>query len=86
MNSCNSGFARRSGLALVLAAWLAPGAAGAEIDLTALSVEELLSVPITTVSKKEQPWLESAAAVYVLTAEDIRRSGASTSPSFPCPT
>ncbi|MBI4600563.1 MAG: TonB-dependent receptor [Planctomycetes bacterium] len=44
-------------------------------DLDALSLEELLDVEVTSVAKKEQRLSESAAAVYVITQEDIRRSG-----------
>jgi iron complex outermembrane receptor protein len=40
------------------------------------SLEELAATPITSVSRKAKPLRDSAAAVYVLTQEDIRRSGA----------
>lgn len=45
-----------------------------------LSLEELLNVVVTTVSKKSQPLGQTAAAAYVISAEDIRRSGATTLP------
>jgi iron complex outermembrane receptor protein len=45
-------------------------------DLTALSLEELMNIEVTSVSKKEQKLSQAAAAVYVITQEDIRRSGA----------
>lgn len=51
-----------------------------EPDLTELSVEDLLALPVTSVAKKKQPWRESAAAIHVITAEDLRRSGATTIP------
>ena len=44
--------------------------------LKALSLEDLMNVEITTVSKKKEKHREAAAAVFVLTSEDIRRSGA----------
>jgi iron complex outermembrane receptor protein len=47
-------------------------------DLADLSLEELMNVEVFSVSKKAQKLSESAAAVYVLTQEDIRRSGATT--------
>jgi iron complex outermembrane receptor protein len=47
-------------------------------DLTELSLEELMDIEVTSVSKKAQPLSEAPAAVYVLTGEDIRRSGATT--------
>ena len=43
-----------------------------------LSLEELLNVEVYSVSKKKQKLSDSAAAVYVLTEEDIERSGATT--------
>lgn len=45
-----------------------------------LSLEELMSVVVTSVSKKEQTLAETAAAVHVITADDIRRSGATNVP------
>ena len=44
-------------------------------DLSQLSLEELLNVEVTSVSKKAEPLSEAPAAIYVLTADDIRRSG-----------
>ncbi len=43
--------------------------------LTNLSLEELLQIKVTTVSKSPQELSQEAAAIYVLTREDIRRSG-----------
>lgn len=48
----------------------------ADDDLRQLSLEELLQVEITSVSKKPETLAEAAAAVYVLSGEEIRRSGA----------
>lgn len=44
-------------------------------DILELPLESLMDIEVTSVSKKEQKLSESAAAVYVLTAEDVRRSG-----------
>lgn len=53
----------------------------AEVDkLLSLSLEELGNVTVTSVSKKSEPENEAAAAVFVLTQDDIRRSGATTIP------
>ena len=49
-------------------------------ELTALSLESLLNIEVTSVSRREQRLSQSASAVYVITAEDIRRSGATTIP------
>lgn len=45
-----------------------------------LSIEELMNETVTSVSKKEQPLFDSAAAISVLSNDDIRRSGATTIP------
>ncbi len=45
-------------------------------DLSELSLEELMEIEVTSVSRREEPLFEAAAAIYVLTAEDLRRSGA----------
>jgi iron complex outermembrane receptor protein len=48
--------------------------------LKKLSVEELLNIEVTSVSKRPQKLAEAAAAIQVITGDDIARSGAS---SFP---
>jgi len=49
-------------------------------DLTNLSVDELFSVQVSSVGRKAQELSKAPAAVFVLTAEDIRRSGATSIP------
>ncbi len=49
-------------------------------DLTELSLEQLMSVEITSVSKREERLWESAAAVSVIIGEDIRRAGVKSIP------
>ena len=49
-------------------------------DLSDLSLEELSQVEITSVSKRPEPLSQAPAAVYVITNDDIRRSGATTLP------
>ena len=50
------------------------------IDLTERTIDELRNIEVTTVSKKPERFMDVAAAVYVITAEDIRRSGVRTIP------
>ncbi|MBT8207633.1 MAG: TonB-dependent receptor, partial [Acidimicrobiia bacterium] len=73
-------------VALVLLVGIPPDAAAragdAAEDLTELSLEQLLEVEITTVSKRPESAFRAAAAVFVLTAEDIRRSGARSLPDL----
>ena len=45
-------------------------------DLTGMSLEELMGIEVFSVSRREQVQFEAAAAVEVITSEDIRRSGA----------
>ncbi|MFQ6615135.1 MAG: TonB-dependent receptor plug domain-containing protein, partial [Fidelibacterota bacterium] len=45
-------------------------------DLTKLSLEQLMDIKVTSVSKKPEKVTQAAAAVFVITQEDIRRSGA----------
>lgn len=51
-------------------------------DLTALSLEQLMNIEVTSVSKRSQKIGDTAAAVYVITQEDIRRSGATNIPDL----
>ena len=44
-------------------------------DLAELSLEELMTIRVTLASRKPERVSETAAAVYVLTQEDIRRAG-----------
>ena len=47
-----------------------------------MTIEELANIEITSVSKKPEPLSNAAAAVYVITREDIRRSGATSIPEI----
>ena len=73
-------FARLAPLVLFLpfAAAQQVGAPTAALDK--LSVDELFSVQVTSVGRKAQELSKAPAAVFVLTAEDIRRSGATCIP------
>lgn len=51
-------------------------------DLSKLSVEDLMNVEVTSVSKKEQKVSQTAAAIFVITQQDIRRSGANNIPDL----
>jgi iron complex outermembrane recepter protein len=49
-------------------------------DLAALSLEDLANLEVTSVSRKPESSFQAAAAIYVITQEDIHRSGAITIP------
>ncbi|MGA8222980.1 MAG: TonB-dependent receptor [Candidatus Acidiferrales bacterium] len=51
-------------------------------DLTNKSLEDLMNMEVTSVSKKEQKLSRTAAAIFVITQEDIRRSGATNIPDL----
>src|SRR6266852_6986826 len=49
-------------------------------DVTSMSVEDLMNLQVTSVSKHKEKLADAAAAIFVLTQEDIRRSGAKSIP------
>ncbi|HEX7053490.1 MAG TPA: TonB-dependent receptor [Burkholderiales bacterium] len=49
-------------------------------SLADLSLEELANVPVTSVTRRPEPLKDAAASIYVITAEEIRRSGVRTLP------
>jgi iron complex outermembrane receptor protein len=51
-------------------------------DLTQVSIESLMNMEVTSVSKKEQKLSQVAAAIFVITQEEIRRSGATNIPDL----
>ncbi len=55
--------------------WVDKQAEEYHIDLTELSLEELMNIEVTSVAKKPQKLSDAAAAIFVITGEDIRRSG-----------
>jgi iron complex outermembrane receptor protein len=50
--------------------------------LADLSIEDLMELEVTSVSKRAQSVAKSAAAIFVLTSEDIRRSSATSIPEL----
>jgi iron complex outermembrane receptor protein len=51
-------------------------------DLTQFTLEDLMNVQVISVSKKEQKLAKTGAAIFVITQEDIRRSGATSIPDL----
>jgi iron complex outermembrane receptor protein len=49
-------------------------------DLARLSLEELMNVEVTSVSKRAEKLSEAPAAISVITADELRRSGATSLP------
>src|SRR5450756_307301 len=74
-------------LGLVLALGLSTIPVGAaqepsQTDLSRMDVEDLMNIKVTSVSKREQSLARTAAAVFVINQEEIRRSGATNVPDL----
>jgi iron complex outermembrane receptor protein len=71
---------------LLLAVLAAPLSAQTQLaqagDLNRLSIEELAQIKVTSVSKTAEPLSEAATAVFVITQDAIRRSGANSIPEI----
>jgi iron complex outermembrane receptor protein len=73
----------RYGILAAAGLWVA--CAGAQAarparDLADLSLEQLAAVVVSTVSRREEPLSRAPASVFVITGDDIRRSGATSLP------
>jgi iron complex outermembrane receptor protein len=74
---------RSAGVATLLALSIgAAHAAASPQDLSSLSLEDLGKVVVTSVSKSSEALGEAPAAVYVISHDDIQRSGASSLPEI----
>jgi iron complex outermembrane receptor protein len=65
---------------VVCACLMAFGTSAMAQDVAGLSLEDLLNTEVSTVSRKPQRLSETAAAVFVLTGDEIQRSGATSIP------
>ncbi len=65
---------------LCIGAYVSPVSAEELDDLTEMSLESLMDVEVTSVSKTPQRVADTAAAIHVISNEDIRRSGATSIP------
>jgi iron complex outermembrane recepter protein len=78
---------RRAGIACALALATALSCRSQDgpqksADLANQSLEDLMNIEVTSVSKKQEKLSRTAAAVFVITQEDIRRSGATNIPDL----
>jgi iron complex outermembrane recepter protein len=67
-------------LSVLCLGWAEPSDDRAEPDidyrrLASLSLEELMTLQVTSVAGVEQDWFRTPAAMYVITGEDVRRTG-----------
>lgn len=70
----------RCATTLTMAVAFATTSAAQQAEVADLSLEDLLKIDVTTVSRKTQQLQDVAAAVFVITAEDVRRSGVTSIP------
>ncbi len=78
-----------AGLAMVFATWMAsaaPAQATATTpsleDLSSLSIEQLGDIQVTSVTKVAEPVRKAPASIFVITHDDIIRSGALSVPEM----
>src|ERR1700677_3675953 len=69
-------------LAALLAALSSYAQQPKDPDLSQASLEDLMNIQVTSVSKKEQNLSKTGAAIFVITQDDIRRSGAPNIPDL----
>ena len=55
--------------------WCSNKGVSENVNTSGISFEELMDMDITSVSKKEEKQFTAPASVYVISNEDIRRSG-----------
>jgi iron complex outermembrane recepter protein len=71
-SAVRAGWACALGMSLAASGW---AQSAVPRDLTTVSLEDLMNIQVTSVSKKERPLASTGAAVFVITRGDIRRSG-----------
>ncbi len=62
-------------LSAILLFWMSPSSASSANDLFDLSIEELVNLQVTTVSRKAERLSDTTSAVFVITQDDIQRHG-----------
>jgi len=67
-------------MALIFSSLPACAASSLISALSDMSIEDLANIQITSVSKKSERLADAAASIYVITSDDIRRSGATSLP------
>jgi len=72
----------RLALALALTTLAGWAQAPKDTDLSTVSLEDLMNMQVTSVSKKEQQLSKTGAAIFAITQEEIRRSGATNIPDL----
>jgi iron complex outermembrane receptor protein len=69
-------------MSMAAALAISTGAQEQNVDLTKASLEDLMDIQVTTASKKQEKLSHTASAIFVITAQDIRRSNATNVPDL----
>lgn len=69
-------------LSFASAIFLASAVNAAAKDLASLSIEDLMEIEVTSPSKRAEPLAQVSAAIYVITEDEIRRSGMTSIPEL----
>ncbi len=77
---CNKLMALLSIFIFIFPLSLTAGEENSSEDLFSMSFEELMAQKVTSVSRIEEKLFSAPAAIYVITQEDIRRSGVTSIP------
>ena len=67
---------------LFLTSFSIPLSAGVDTDIYSMDLEQLMNIEVVSASKKSQSLLKTAAAIHVISEEDIRRSSATSLPEL----
>lgn len=63
-------------------AWARPSGAPPQPSVESASLEELMNVEVASASRKEERLATTAASAFVITEDDIRRSGLNSVPEW----
>ncbi|HEX5539200.1 MAG TPA: TonB-dependent receptor, partial [Methylophilaceae bacterium] len=80
LNNIYKPYARACMAAAILGHYTMAHATPLPAELVDMSLQQLANIEVTTVSKRPQPLSNAAASVFVITSDDIRRSGATSLP------
>src|SRR5688572_14540470 len=69
---------RSTALLVAICLCACAASASAQDNLKRLSIEELMRIDVTTTARQLQPLGTTAAAIFVITGDDIRRAGVTT--------
>jgi iron complex outermembrane receptor protein len=81
-NACQKWIAVALAIGLAIEGRPAAAQSASEADLTALSIEQLMNIQVTSAAKVPQKLNDATSAIFVITQDDIQRSGVSSIPEL----